>query len=731
MTQYTDIALPIAQQPFTFAVPETLQGTVREGCAVCVPLGSRLAGGIVVRLHNQTPPYKKIRNIESVLFDRPVISRIGLRFWQWIAEYYMCTLGEVVFTALPSLIRPKGRSADEFSNTAFTPPVETFVRSTDVCPSARAKRQTEVFRTLKQSEIDGEVTRRALLDAGFSASVIKALVDSGAAEIYTRTATAETLKNTFALPTLTTAQTTAADALREEFKKHQTTLLQGVSGCGKTEVMATLAAEQLAAGHDVLWLVPELSLSAQFSERLEKMFGQSVTIYNSSLTARRRAEIFWKMSAERGARLTVGLRSALFLPYRNLGLVIVDEEYDSSYKQQDPAPRYGGRDTAVSLAALSHAPCILSAATPSVESYANALSGKYGYVKLTERYGEAPAPEIIISDTRRNAKRGERHDGINKELYDALHETLAAGGQAIIFQNRRGTAPYVECECGWRPRCPKCGIVLTLHGSKLLCHYCGRKFDLPEKCPQCGSDKIEPKGAGTQRVYEVLREMFPTARIARLDRDTAGSAQRTSALLDDFAAGRTDILVGTQLVTKGLDFDGVSLVGITSADNLFTALDFRATERAFDMLMQAAGRAGRRGIRGKVVIQTAEPENTFIRFAANLDYDSAAAAILEERKQFDYPPYNRIISLNFKGRHADMVHSAAEYGSQLLTEAGFAVFGPQSADTPCQGISREVIMLKIKRSVRLSEVRTSLSSIIDAVRSRYRQVTVAPNVDSQ
>lgn len=732
MPLFADIVLPIACQPFTFEVPTHLDQTLSVGSVVRVPLGKRKqVGGVVVRLHVDAPACKTIKPVSSALFESPLIPECEIRFWQWMSEYYMCTQGEVVAAALPSLLRPEGFSDEQFADNTYAPRLTTFIRSVDgVQPNTRAKKQIEALALLRTAESKGVVAKHDLTASGVSPAVLQGLLKAGVVELYMAQCDPATVNEAMHLPTLSPAQQQAADQIRTRLSSTDTVLFRGVAGSGKSEVAASLAAQYISEGKSVLWLVPDISLSSQFARRMEAIFGSRVTIYHSGLSARRRSEIFVTTSHATDARLVVGLRSALFLPLRNLGLVVVDEEYDSAYKQQDTSPRYNGRDAAVTLASLHGAKTILCAATPSMESYANVLSGKYGVVRLDERYGTADAPVITLSDIRRSAKRGERKSGINKQLKDALSGVLSSGSQAIIFQNRRGTASYVECECGWKMRCPVCNITLTPHGRQSVCHYCGRRYPLVTVCPECGATP-EPKGTGTESVVENLQGLFPEARIARLDRDTATSATRINAITNDFEAGRTDILVGTGMLARGFDFGGVSLVGVINADNLFTGVDFRSSERALDMLMQVAGRAGRRDLRGEVIIQTAQPQNPILGFVAAQDFDGAAAAILAERKAFGYPPYNRIIMLTVKSHDSETSARAAQYLASQLADCAVSVFGPQPTVEQFRDTFSNLVMLKIARTERLKAVKGQILDAIQRLYKTFKKVTVCIDVDPQ
>ena len=623
MPLYADIVLPLAQPAYTFAVPEGMH--VAEGTAVAVQFGPRkFYTGVVWRVHDRRPPFRTIKSIQRVLYDAPLLSAQQKALWEWIAAYYMCSAGEVMRVALPSLMKPSGDTEEEFAEDEFRPRTECYValarelhdegRLHEVFEKLgrRAPKQYEALLEIASAGDEtristGEVARR-LLRADYA--VLHALERKGHIVCTERERTVERGGSAFRLPELTAPQREALGSLREQFAEKPAALLHGVTGSGKTEIYIHLIAETLARGGDVLLLVPEIALTAQLIGRMERIFGSRVTPYHSKLTNRRRTETYLRLNRSQGGEFVVGVRSSIFLPLKHLQLIIVDEEHDASYKQADPAPRYNARDCAVVMARLWGGRTLLGSATPSLETWLNAEGGKYGRAVLAERYGDARPPEIFVSDTIRAAKRGERHAHFNKLLLDKMEETLGRGGQVMLFQNRRGFSPYVECsQCGWTARCPHCNVTLTYHkgGARLVCHYCGYTAPVPAKCPSCEVTEVLPRGFGTEKVEEEIARLFPEARVARLDRDSVTSERAFNAIISDFEARKTDILVGTQMITKGFDFGGVSLVGILNADNLLNNPDFRAAERAFQLMLQVAGRAGRRSDGGEVVIQTSEP----------------------------------------------------------------------------------------------------------------------------
>ena len=497
-----------------------------------------------------------------------------------------------------------------------------------------------------------------------------------------------------------------------------------------------LAARELVAGRDVLYLVPEIAMSSQLVSRVEEVFGERVFPYHSKLSDRRRTETYMRMGRSEGGSLVIGTRSALFLPFAHLGLVVVDEEHDSSYKQAEPAPRYHARDAAIMLSSLHRGHTLLGSATPSLESYAHASTGKFGLVSLTERYGGAQPPSIIVSDTLRAVKRGERHAHFNRVLLDKIGERLDCGEQVLLFQNRRGYSPYVSCtQCGWTARCPHCNVALTLHsGGRLVCHYCGHAEPMPRRCPSCRTAEVQPMGFGTEKVEQEIASLFPSARVVRLDRDAMPSESACNRIVGAFERGEYDIMVGTQIITKGFDFSRVTLVGVLNADNLLNAPDFRASERAFQTMMQFAGRGGRRDVRGEVVIQTSEPENPVLRWVVSGDYESMARSQLAERRTFFYPPYARLVVLTLRHGETEVLRRAAtELADLLRRRFSNRVFGPNTP--PVDRVRNESIaeiLLKIESGASMSRARELLRAALDSMmcRPEYRKLTVICNVDA-
>ncbi|MBR5138495.1 MAG: primosomal protein N' [Alistipes sp.] len=756
MSRFADIVLPLAQPAYCFSVPEGAEGdAVRVGDAVAVQFGPRnIYTGIVWRLHDERPDVKRIKPIGRRLYDLPLLDEKQMRLWEWMAEYYMCTIGEVMRMALPSLIKPQGRSDEEFSMEEFRPRTEGYVALAEAWRDEqklkeeldrirrRAPRRVEILEQIisfdkEKLNAEGEIPRR-LLEC--DASHIMALRKAGYIVVNQRERSVERNENiSFVTPSLTPAQQRVADEIRTSQREGRAVhLLRGITGSGKTEIYMNLISEVLACGGDVLLLVPEIALTAQLIERMERIFGSRVTSYHSKLTNLRRTETYLRLMNSQGGELVVGARSALFLPLRHLQLVIVDEEHDQSYKQSDTAPRYQGRDTAIVLASLYGGHTVLGSATPALESYANAQWGKYGYSYLGERYGAATPPRIIISDTIRSVKRGERRTHFNQVLINSIDEALERGEQAMLFQNRRGFSPFVQCNaCGWTLRCPHCNVTLTMHrtADRMECHYCGHTTAVPHACPQCKTVDVKPMGFGTEKVEEAISTLFPSARVARLDRDTSTSESAYNRIIGTFESGQTDILVGTQMITKGFDFGRVSVVGILNADNLLYSPDFRSSERAFQLMTQVAGRAGRRQSEGVVIIQTSEPDNPVIGWVASGDYDAMARSELADRHAFSYPPYSRLLRLTLRDENVTLLRRGALALSDALREKfGRRVAGPVAP--PIDKIRGQYIvcvMIKIENGRSMARARELLREAIAAFRAdaEYKTITLSIDVDAQ
>ena len=747
---YAQVVLPLAQPMYTFSVDEALG--VGIGDAVVVQFGSsRYYTGIVWSISTQKPEYPRIKPILKRLYTTPLVTAEAQRLWEWIAEYYMCTIGEVMRVPLPALAKPSATTLSELDERIIEPPTETFValaeelRTEETLAAYVAKhgrkapRRTETMDriaalAIERRSADGFVPRR-LVDA--DTVHIADLKRRGLIELREATIEATHDKDDFLLPTLSEAQQHALDAIDEGHRNNKVALLHGVTGSGKTEIYVHLIARTLAEGRDVLVLVPEIVITSQLVERLERIFEGRTTTYHSRLTPLRRGETFLRLASSAGGELIVGVRSAIFLPMKRPGLIVVDEEHDANYKQTDPTPRYNARDMAVVMGRIYGAKVVLGSATPSLESLYNATTGKYAYIELTERWGEAVLPEVIISDTIRAVKRNERKTHFNLELLQNIHRSLSAGEQAILFQNRRGYAPYIQCRtCGYSPRCPHCNVTLTRHKAtdRMECHYCGYNMPAPKMCPNCEVQDMALMGFGTEKVAEEISRLMPEARIERLDGDTSTSERAFKRIVTRFDSGEADILVGTQILTNGFDFGGVTTVGILNADNLLTMPDFRASERAFQLMMQVAGRAGRRNDRGRVVIQTSQPKHPVIRFVASGDYHAMANSELAERKAFGYPPYSHLIRLLMRHEEYNLLHHAAHALATVMRKKfGARVMGPVSAALEMlRGEHRAEILLKIESGASMQRARTLLREAIATVEGdpQYKTVKISVDVDA-
>ena len=536
---------------------------------------------------------------------------------------------------------------------------------------------------------------------------------------------------------LNRVQGEAHDSIKKLFAERDTVLLHGVTSSGKTEIYIHLMREQLEKGRQVLYMLPEIALTTQIIERLRKHFGNAIGVFHSRLTPAARREV-WKKVSEGSLRAVLGVRSSLFLPFTDLGLIIVDEEHDSSYKQYDPAPRYHARDAAMMLARIHGGKTLLGSATPSLESYHNALAGRYGFVELLTRYGEVMMPEMIIADTRRGGKKKGPAAHFTPRLLEAVEDALKRGEQVILFQNRRGFSPFLMCaDCGHVPACTNCSVSYTYHKgiNRLVCHYCGKSVRLPSECPDCGSVNISTMGFGTEKIEEEIKLLFPSARVARMDQDTVRNRNAASDILGSFAAGKTDILIGTQMISKGLDFERLTVVGILDADNMMYFPDFRAHERSFQLMEQVSGRAGRRTRRGKVIIQTADPANMILRNVLKHDYRSMSNTQLEERALFGYPPFTRIIRIALKHRDLDELNAtAARLAEVLRRHLGNQVLGPEFPMVmQVQKWYIKTIMIKIDSTLSPSKVKELIRRGMEAELKSARKgvLRIQADVDPQ
>ena len=711
---------------FTYSVPQSLEGQVRVGVRVLVPFGrSKTYVGIVDKSSvNYQLSDVKYKDVLQVLDASPILTDCQLRLWQWISDYYMSPIGEVYKAALPS-----GLKAED----GYRPKTELYLRLAPKFRSEqalhialdmlqRAPSQQKAFIDFLDLALSNEdylagITRDELLNQGHSLATITVLVKRGLLETFEQEVGRlnhggephpERIK------TLSLAQQDAYNQIQFAFLKKNVTLLHGVTSSGKTEIYIHLIQQALEKQQQVLYLLPEIALTVQMMDRLQRIFGNRLGIYHSKYSDAERVEIWQKQLSTHPYDVILGARSAVFLPFQRLGLVIVDEEHETSYKQQDPAPRYHARDTAIVLAQMMGAKVLLGTATPSTETYHNAQTGKYGLVELKERYQGILLPEIQVVDIKDLQHRKMMNGPFSPQLLLKVREALERGEQAILFQNRRGYAPMIECrKCGWVPHCQNCDVSLTYHRhlNQLTCHYCGSTYQVPVECPACGSRDLASRGYGTEKIEDQVREIFPEARIARMDLDTTRSRQAYERIINDFSAGRTNLLIGTQMISKGLDFDRVSVVGILNADTMLNYPDFRAYEHAFMMMAQVSGRAGRKGRQGLVILQTKSPDLSVIRQVVNNDFDAFFRSILAERRQFRYPPYCRLVYVFLKHRSDSLADAAGHDLGRLLRQwFGARVLGPdRPAVAKVKSLAIRKLVLKLEPGLNMSDVRKYLA----------------------
>lgn len=815
MAKYADVILPLpVGETFTYALPETMQTQACVGGCVIVPLGNRkMYSAVIARLHDDKPDYvtKEVLELNG---DGPLVLPAQLRLWRWIADYYLCTLGDVYKAALPSGLKLESESSvmyvDDFTDVDTLTPTEKRVydllEQEPVQTLSALQKQTgitsilgivnrmldkravrvkeEVRRTYKprtlpcvritqeyfdEAALRGfffslpqkskqrdllerymhlsstgaaqvlqnysmlkDVTRDELLQENlYSPSTLNTLRKKGVLEIWQKPV--GRLSESF-LPTelimhpLSQAQQLAMQQIEDIWTQKDVCLLHGVTGSGKTEVYIHLIQKELGRGRQVLYMLPEIVLTTQLTERLKRVFGDRLGVYHSRYPDAERVEVYRKMLSDKPYDIIVGVRSSIFLPFHNLGLVIVDEEHETSFKQQDPAPRYHARNAVLVLAAQMGAKTLLGTATPSLETYRNALTGKYGLVTLNTRYRDVQLPAIQVVDVKELRRKRLMYGPFSPRLVDLMREALRHRRQVILFQNRRGYSPVVECHvCGWTPRCEKCDVSLTYHQRlhRMVCHYCGTPYPVPLQCPNCESKEIRNVGYGTERIEDQLRNILPEARVARMDLDTTRSRMAYEQILQDFQQGKTDVLVGTQMVTKGLDFERVSVVGILDADGMLSQPDFRSHERAFQLMEQVAGRAGRKGGQGIVVLQTKDVNSPVVQQVVGHDYVGMYQAQMEERELFSYPPCCRLVSVYIKHRDKRVLDALSRDMAQLARRTfGDRVLGP---DTP--PIAR-VQMMYIRKVLVKIELSASISRARDCLRQIQKYLLALPQYKS-
>ena len=751
--KYADILLPVPLEGFfTYAVPERLREQIAFGMRVLVNFGPKKTYvGIVVRIHDEEPKGYNTKEIIDIADKQPMLLDKQLQLWQWIAEYYLAPIGDIYKAAMPA-----GLKAED----GYKPKTETYIRLAEkyrtvealhiaINMLTRAEKQLAAFLGyLQLSHWDEaehhanieEITREELMNASHSTSTtIGMLVKRGMLETYEKEVgrlnhSGEPHPEN--IQKLSPAQQDAYNAILFSMMRKNVTLLHGVTSSGKTEIYIHLIQHTLDEGKQVLYLLPEIALTVQIMDRLQKVFGRRLGIYHSRYSDGERVEIWQKQMSNDPYDIILGARSAVFLPFQKLGLVIIDEEHETSFKQQDPAPRYHARSVALVLAQMTGAKALLGTATPSIETYRNAMTGKFGIVTLSTRYSGVELPETEIVDIGDLRRRKMMAGMFSPLLLGKIREAIERGEQAIVFQNRRGYAPLIECkQCGWVPHCNHCDVSLTLHKTtnQLVCHYCGFTYQVPDICPACGCKELRPKGSGTERIEDALHEAFPEANIARMDLDTTRTRNAYERIIRDFSAGRTNILIGTQMVTKGLDFDKVSVVGILNADNMLNYPDFRAYEHAYMMMAQVGGRAGRRGKRGLVVIQTYSPNLPVISQVTRGDYLGMYNDQLSERLQFHYPPFYHLIYLYMKHSNDKTVEMAAvEVSSWLRQWFGDRVKGPVKPDVgKIKTLNIRMVVLKLENGIDMAKVRQYLKRAREAILAdkRYSTLTIYFDVD--
>eukprot|EP01093_Parvamoeba_rugata_P004333 TRINITY_DN1603_c0_g1_i1.p1 TRINITY_DN1603_c0_g1~~TRINITY_DN1603_c0_g1_i1.p1 ORF type:complete len:819 (+),score=152.78 TRINITY_DN1603_c0_g1_i1:2500-4956(+) len=816
MANFINVILPIPLElSFTYSITEEEAKILQPGMRVAVPFGkSKIYTGIIFSVHQNPPEAYEAKEIHEILDDYPIVNATQLKHWEWIATYYMCTLGEVVRSALPGAFLLESETLvlrnteydidenelldDEFlvfealqhQSILKVQEVSTIVERKNVLPIlqrllekkvivlkeevyeqykpklvryvklgeehasdekleellnslTRAPKQSQVVLSLFQLQAKSQKPIKVSeleKSSNTSKAIIKTLVDKGILEEYfikTDRVSYDGESDNSETKDLNEFQEAALVDIKSAFGENKVTLLKGVTSSGKTEVYVKLIEECLEKGLQALYLLPEIALTTQLISRLQEYFGEKIAIYHSKYNVQERVEVWQNvLQSKPKAQLVIGARSAMYLPFSKLGLVIVDEEHESSFKQFDPAPRYHARDAAIVLGHLHKANILLGSATPSVETYHNARTGKYGYAEITRRYGNVLMPEMELIDIKEESRKRKMKGHFSERLFLEMEETLKDGAQIILFQNRRGFAPLMEClTCGHSPQCPNCDVSLTYHQyrNQLRCHYCGHHTALPESCFACGSSELDTKGFGTEQIEKEVTALFPDAKVGRMDLDTTRGKHGYEKIITAFEQQELDILVGTQMVTKGLDFRNVNLVGVMNADSLLNFPDYRAHERTYQLLTQVSGRAGRTKKRGRVVIQTYNPYHQILKQVTNSDYEGMYKEQLYEREQFKYPPVNRIIKITFKHKNYNVLNEAADWFSGALrSNFGGMVLGPEYP--PVARIRNQYlkhIVIKVQKVNSLAQTKANIRRIEKSFKSiaMYRGVRVIYNVD--
>lgn len=816
MEHFVNVVLPIPlERSFTYSVTEQESRLLRPGMRVSVPFGkSKIYTGIVLGIHNKAPQVYDAKDIHQILDDAAIVTEIQLKHWQWIADYYMCTLGEVVRSALPSafllesetlILRNMEAEVDESELKddeflvfealqhqsvlrvhevaaivdrknvlpilnrllakhviklkeevfeQYKPKLVKYVRLGIAYTSdealenlleslTRAPKQSQVVLALFQLQVSTKkpiATSELEMASNSSKAVIKALVAKEILEEYTIRVDRVDFDGSHEvsdIKELNEHQEQALTDIKTAFDANKVTLLKGVTSSGKTEVYVKLMEECLEQNRQVLYLLPEIALTTQLIARLQEYFGEQIAVYHSKYNVQERVEV-WNnvLSAKHKAQIVIGARSALFLPFKDLGLLLIDEEHESSFKQFDPAPRYHARDAAIVLGNLHKSNILLGSATPSVESYHNVKTGKYGYAEINRRYGNVLMPDMELVDIKEAHRKKRMKGHFSERLLEEMTQAMELGEQIILFQNRRGYAPVLEClTCGHAPQCPNCDVSLTYHQfrKQLRCHYCSYHAALPESCLACGSPDLDTKGFGTEQIEQEVIKLFPDAKVDRMDLDTTRGKHAYEKIITRFEQQELDILIGTQMLTKGLDFRNVSLVGVMNADALLNFPDYRAHERSFQLLTQVSGRAGRTKKRGKVIIQTYNPYHQILKQVTTGEYEHMFAEQVYEREQFKYPPENRIIKITFKHKNYNVLNEAAGwFSSALRTNYGGTVLGPEYP--PVARIRNQYLkhlLIKIAKGESVARTKQNIRRIEKSFNAiaMYRSVRVIYNVD--
>ncbi len=815
---FADIILPVPlPRLFTYTLPDDLVHLAEVGKRVAVPFGKKkMYSGIVYKIHQRKPDDYETKDIVSVLDEKPVVNPYQLKFWEWLADYYQCTLGEVYKAALPSGLKMESETriiynadfeaesllsdrensildiiaakkvcsindlnqlsglknclpvlkklleynavfVNEHLKEGYKEKTEKVIclhpdaQSEEVLQSifdklARARKQQDLLMTLLSlvGGLTGAITNQSipkaelLKKANATPATLKELCKKNILMEQVRSVDRLDLeeRTTIQANALSEVQQTAFDEIKESFETHDVTLLHGVTSGGKTEIYIHLIEEQLKLGKQVLYLLPEIALTTQITSRLQRHFGNRMGIYHSKFADAERVEVWQNLQAQKNYQLIVGVRSSVFLPFTNLGLIIVDEEHENTYKQFDPAPRYHARDAAIVQARLFGAKTLLGTATPSVESYFNAQQGKYALVELLQRYEGIKMPEIVAVDVREAKRKKQMNSHFTPLLLEKMGEALNNGEQVILFQNRRGFSPFIECgQCAYVVKCVNCDVSMTYHKhqNQLVCHYCNHSMPMPQVCPACHSPAIETRGFGTEKIEEEMSALFPDYKVARMDLDTTRSKSGYDKMIGKFENGEIQILIGTQMISKGLDFDNVRVVGILNADNMLNYPDFRAFERSYQLMTQVSGRAGRKHKQGLVILQTSNPQHPLILDVINHNFLNHLNAQLEERQLFKYPPYYRLINVTIKHKDQRIVNKAShKLGEHLRVIFGSRVLGPQApVINRIQNLFIKKILIKLEKKASPGKVKHLMREAIFNLQAQqeFRYVTFQIDVD--